>query len=89
MGSTTVVDEICQKYINRNINSPGWVASRNSKTDEERSIYLVPLQGSEYDTNNRAVWHKIQKFFIRNTAYDWIKEFEAKKYGRAAWLALL
>ena len=43
MGSTTGFDEVRCKYIIRNINPQGWVASRDSKTDEDRLVYLVPL----------------------------------------------
>ena len=43
MESTTGSDEVFCNYIIRNINAQGWVASRDSKTDEDSLIYLVLL----------------------------------------------
>ena len=52
-------------------------------------IYLVPFHGTGYDTDNRAMWHQIHNYFIGTTSYDWIREFESRKYDRSAWLVLL
>ena len=89
MGSTTRVDGVRRKYIISEINPQGWVASRDAKTDKERLIYSVLIHGPRYDTDNHAVWHEIQNCCIGTISYDWIREFEANKDGRAAWLALL
>ena len=70
MGSTTGVDGIRWRYIIREVKAQGWVAVCDAKTDEERLIYLVPLHSPGYNTDNRAVWHKIQNCCIGNTAYD-------------------
>ena len=60
MGSTTGVDGVLQKYITHKINPQGWVASCDTNTYEYRLIYSVTIHGIDYDTYNRAVWHKIQ-----------------------------
>ena len=70
MGSTTGVDGVGRKYIICDIKPQGWVAAHNAKTDEERLIYLVPLHRPGYDIDNRSAWHKIQNFYIGNTAYE-------------------
>ena len=83
MESTTGVDGV------RQIKPQVWVAARDAKTYEERLIYLVPIHGPEYDTDNHTVWHKIQNCWIGTTAYDWIREFEANEYDMAVWMALI
>ena len=55
MGSTTGVGGVRRKYIICKIKPQVWVASRDSKTDEERMIYLVPLHGPRSYADNRAV----------------------------------
>ena len=60
MGSTTGVDGLRRKYIIHEIKPQVWVAARKAKTYEVRLIYLVPVHGPGYDTDNRAGWHKIQ-----------------------------
>ena len=73
MGGTTGVDGVCRKYIIRDIKPQGWVAAHNSKMDEERLIYLVPLHGPGYNIYNHAVWHELQNCCIGDIAYDWIR----------------
>ena len=89
MGSTTVFDEVRLKYIICNIKPQVWVASRDSKTDEDILIYSVPLLVTGYNTNNHTVWHNIQNFCIETTSYNWIREFEANEDFRSMWLVLL
>ena len=60
MGSTTGVDGLRRKYIIREIKPQVWVSARDAKTYEEKMIYLVPVHGTSFDTNNQDVWHKIQ-----------------------------
>ena len=89
MGSTTGFDWVRWKYIICTIKPWGWVAALNTKTDEYRLIYSVPLHGNGYDNNNHALWQEIQNCCIDTTSYDWIRDFESNKDGRVAWLALL
>ena len=67
LGSTTCVDGICCKYIIHEINPQLWVAARDAKTDEERLIYSVPLNGPKYDTDKCDMCHKIQNYCIWTT----------------------
>ena len=46
MGSTTGVDGLRRKYIIREIKPQVWVSARDSKTYEEKLIYLVPVHGT-------------------------------------------
>ena len=87
MGGTTGVDLLLHKNIICDIKPQVWVAARDAKTDEESWIYSVTIHGPGYDTHNRAVWDKIQNCCIRNTVYNWIREFEENEYGRATILA--
>ena len=70
MVSTTGFDEVRHRYIIREIKTQGQVEARNDKTDEDRLIYLVPIHGTEYDTDNCTVWHEIHNCYIGTTAYD-------------------
>ena len=89
MGGTTGVDLLLHKNIICDIKPQVWVAARDAKTDEESWIYSVTIHGPGYDTHNRAVWDKIQNCCIRNTVYNWIREFEANEYGRSMWMVLI
>ena len=73
MGSTAGVDGVRWRYIVREIKPRGWVAARDAKMDEDRLIYSVPLHGPSYDTDNHAMWHEIQNYYILTTAYEWIR----------------
>ena len=88
MGIMTGVDGVRQKYIIRNIKPQLWVTACDAKTDEDILIYSVPLHFPGYDTNNRTVWHEIQSYCIRNTAYNWIGYCEANKGDRETCLRL-
>ena len=89
MGSTTGVDVVRQRYITRKIKPQGWVASRDSKMDEKRLMYLASIHGPGYNMDNHTVCYEVQNFCIGTTSYGWIREFELNKDGRSAWLALL
>ena len=89
MGIITGVDGVRCKYIIHEINHRGRVAARDTKTDEERLIYLEPLNSPGYDTDNHAVWHEIYTWYIGTMVYNLIREFEENEYGKAAWLVLL
>ena len=89
IGSTTGVDGLSRKYIIHDINTQGWVAARDTKTDTDRIIYLVSLHGPGYNMETRGVWNEIQNCCIGTISYERISEFEANEDGRAAWLALL
>ena len=89
MGIRAGVDGLHRKYIICKINPQGWVAACNAKTDEERLIYSVLLHGPGYDTDNHSVWQEIQNCCIGTISYKFMREFDANKYVRSVWLALL
>ena len=69
-GITTGVDGVRQKYIILKIKTQGWVAARDTKTDENSLIYSVTLHSHGYDTDNPAVRNEIQNCCIGTRGYN-------------------
>ena len=59
VGSKIRFNGVRQRYIIHDIKTQGWVVACDAKTDKERLVYLVPLHGTGYNTDNHYVWHKI------------------------------
>ena len=66
----------------------GWTPAQ-ATNPLERLIYELPLNGDEYEVDNSSTWTEIKKVTLGTPTYEWIRQYDATKDGRGAWLAIL
>ncbi len=53
----------------------------------EEKLFQMPLAGTEYDHDNRMVYHKLKAFLINTPGWVWIETFNSTANGRDAFWA--
>ena len=54
---------------------------------QKKSVYRIPLVGTAFDSDNRAVYRKLKAFLINTPGWAWIEPFNATEDGRQAFRA--
>jgi len=49
---------------------------------------IVPFSGLQYDLDNNAVFDALKSYVLGGPNWTWIQDFEKRRDGRGAWLAL-
>jgi len=70
------------RYVVRPENPPDEFAD-----EEERRMFEIELAGPGFASDNRAVYRKLKAVLIDTPGYTWIKQFDEREDGRAAFLA--
>ena len=52
--------------------------------DFEERIFQMPINGPDFDSDNRTVYRKLKAFFSRTAWYAWIEQFDKAENGREA-----
>jgi len=65
---------------------PGVAPNEFANAEEER-MYRIPLVGTAFDSDNRAVYRKLKAFLINTPGWAWIEPFNATEDGRQAFRA--
>ena len=75
------------RRIIREDKPPGWTVAQ-ATSDIERLIYQASITGHDYDKDNATVWAELQSCTIGSPIYEWIRDCDATKDGRAAFKRL-
>ena len=58
------------------------VAPDEFANGEEERMFRIPLVGTAFDLDNRAVYRKLKAFLINTPGWAWIEPFNAMEDGR-------
>ena len=56
-------------------------------SQEEERMFQIPLVGTAFDSDNRAVYRKLKAFLINTPGWAWIEPFNGTENGRQAFRA--
>jgi len=75
-------------YILREHEDPGDVDPEDFLTSEAYEEAIVPFSGIHFDIDNNAVFDSLKSFVLGGSHWTWIQDFERRRDGRSAWMAL-
>lgn len=71
-------------YVVRRDKGPDWDVVNDAVDDDERRRYRLLLQGPEYISDNKSVFHILQSVTLGTEAYAHVQKHEASQDGRGA-----
>ena len=75
-------------YVIRQDKPAGWTVAQ-ATSPIEKLMYQVPLTGTNFVKDNSTVWAELQSHCLGTSTYEWIRQFDASKNGRAGFQALV